>query len=76
MPIYEYQCLSCRYEFETLVRASSSAPACPRCHGTDLEKRLSTFAARTGSAAMADVAPAPCGACGAPGGPGTCRFDA
>lgn len=76
MPIYEYQCLSCRNEFETLVRASSPAPACPRCHGTDLEKKLSTFAARTAAGGTAGAAPTACGACGAPGGPGSCRFDA
>jgi putative FmdB family regulatory protein len=77
MPIYEYHCLSCRNEFETLVRSSGPAPACPQCLGTDLEKKLSTFAERTASAAsVANVATSPCGTCGAPGGPGSCRLDA
>jgi len=75
MPIYEYHCRHCSNEFETLVRSSGPAPSCPECHGTELERKLSTFAAHTASASQPVAAPvSPCGACGAPGGPGSCRL--
>jgi len=45
MPLYDFQCRACRHEFEALVRpADTAAPACPACHGRDLEKLLSAFA--------------------------------
>ena len=76
MPIYEYACGSCGNEFETLVRATTPAPECPNCHGTQLHKKLSTFAAIGGGSTMsASDMPAPCGACGNPGGPGSCQFN-
>ena len=82
MPIFEYQCAACGNEFEALVRASSPATACPSCHGTELKKKLSTFAAHSrtafgavSSSAALDTLPAACGTCGNPGGPGACQFD-
>lgn len=73
MPIYEYVCRGCGEEFETLVR-SGSAPECPSCGATDLEKKLSVFAT---AGAEAEPAPAagPCATCGHPGGPGACALD-
>jgi len=72
MPIHEYACRACGHEFETLVR-SSDTPTCLSCASPDLEKKLSVFAAQTGSSS--DPAPAACGTCGNPGGPGACRFN-
>ena len=43
MPIYEYECRSCRHRFEMLVLPSVS-PACPECRGADLEQLISMFA--------------------------------
>ena len=43
MPLHEYTCRSCGHAFEALVRQADQ-PACPSCHGTDLEKQLSLFA--------------------------------
>jgi putative FmdB family regulatory protein len=74
MPIYEYTCLTCNKEFETLVRLSSPAPACPECGSTGLQKKLSAFAALSSSAAPGGEMPAACGSCGNPGGPGACGF--
>jgi putative FmdB family regulatory protein len=75
MPIYEYECSACGKEFEKLVRQSSPASACPNCQSTDLRKKLSTFAAVTGSSASGNGLPGPCGSCGHPDGPGACRFN-
>ena len=74
MPIYEYECAACGKEFEKLVRQPLPAPECPDCHSTDLHKKLSAFAALSGSGAAADDFPGPCGSCGHPDGPGACRF--
>jgi putative FmdB family regulatory protein len=75
MPIYEYACSGCGNQFETLVR-SNTVPDCPSCHSTDLEKKLSVFAAHGGSAASAPaMAAGPCGSCGHPNGPGSCAIN-
>ena len=44
MPLYEYTCRKCAKRFEALVFGSEKA-SCPKCHGSDLEKMFSTFAA-------------------------------
>ena len=74
MPLYEYACQTCAHQFELLVR-SSEAPACPACHGTSLERKLSVFAAHTGAAPSRAAAPGPCGTCGDPRGPGACSIN-
>ena len=73
MPIYEYTCNGCGQEFETLVRGSS-APDCPGCHSTDLEKKLSVFSTAAPAAEAAPVS-GPCGTCGHPDGPGSCALN-
>jgi putative FmdB family regulatory protein len=42
MPLFEYQCRTCKHRFEALV-VGSRTPACPRCASEDLEKQHSTF---------------------------------
>lgn len=79
MPLFEYACKSCDHQFEALVRGSET-PSCPACHGTELQRRLSVFAAHTngisGGKALKDFAPAgPCGTCGNPNGPGACSLN-
>lgn len=44
MPLYDFHCRTCGNEFEALVRPPA-IPECPECHGTDLERLLSTFVA-------------------------------
>lgn len=73
MPIYEYACEECGHEFETLVR-SGTAPECPECHSTQLEKQLSVPGAVGVAPAAAPAMPGPCGSCGHPDGPGSCAF--
>ncbi len=46
MPIYEYICSNCNGRFQKLVSGFGQQPsiACPRCHGTDVNKAVSRFA--------------------------------
>jgi putative FmdB family regulatory protein len=74
MPIFEYACNGCGQAFETLVR-SGSVPDCPRCHSTDLDKKLSVFATAGSTPAAAPIAAGPCGSCGHPDGPGACALN-
>ena len=77
MPIFEYRCKKCEREFETLVLGAET-PECPGCHGSKLEKLLSTFAAVTGTSGSRMEAGTPqgaCGSCGDPRGPGACSMN-
>ncbi len=52
MPLYEYSCHACSERFEVLqtMGEGSDGLACPSCGGGAIERQLSTFAGRTGSA--------------------------
>ena len=47
MPIFEYQCSTCKSSFELLVRSDTTI-ACPECESEKVVKRLSLFAAHPG----------------------------
>ncbi|MBM3819655.1 MAG: zinc ribbon domain-containing protein [Acidimicrobiia bacterium] len=48
MPIYEYECRACGHQFEfLLLPTAKETPACPECHGADLEKLPTGFALST-----------------------------
>jgi putative FmdB family regulatory protein len=76
MPLYEYECQTCRHHFELLVR-EQTVPACPSCQSDDIEKQLSVFAVGAASPRFParSAAPAPCGSCGDPRGPGACSMN-
>jgi putative FmdB family regulatory protein len=74
MPLYEYACKSCSNHFEVLVR-SGEMPACPECHSTSIERKLSVFAAHTNGAPTRMSPTSACGTCGDPRGPGACSLD-
>lgn len=40
MPIYEYQCESCGYEFEKMMKVRADPPPCPECGG-EVKKQVS-----------------------------------
>ncbi|MFT3789131.1 MAG: zinc ribbon domain-containing protein [Tepidisphaeraceae bacterium] len=77
MPMYEYECESCKKGFEKLVRAMSSMKddkskvACPECGSTRTHRKHSIIAA-VHSGGKPEPAPGGCGRCG---GPGPCAFD-
>ena len=75
MPLYEYECRSCRHHFELLVREQTLL-ACPECQSHELDKLLSVFAVGANSPSFASPAvAAPCGSCGDPRGPGACAVN-
>ena len=49
MPIYEYRCADCDRPFEAFVRPGHDAAECPACHGGNLIRELSVFAAASPS---------------------------
>jgi putative FmdB family regulatory protein len=50
MPIYEYECQACHQVFEFLqLPTTKDKPECPACHGTKLEKVISSFGFSTAS---------------------------
>jgi putative FmdB family regulatory protein len=50
MPIYEFYCPHCHRVFSFLSRSvnTEKTPACPRCAGTELTRRVSAFAISKG----------------------------
>lgn len=68
MPIYEYECTSCRHGFE-LLRSMSSADgdlSCPQCHN-GVRRKLSTFASfskdASGQSSRVSGSGSGCGSC-------------
>lgn len=73
MPLFEFRCLNCSNQFETLMRQHRDA-SCPLCGGQNLEKLISVFSVSTsGPQSQAQSMPSGCGQCGDPRGPGACR---
>ncbi|MDH3974685.1 MAG: zinc ribbon domain-containing protein [Deltaproteobacteria bacterium] len=45
MPLYEYGCRDCGYDFEVMQKMSDPDPAgCPKCSGTNVSKLISAGA--------------------------------
>ncbi len=63
MPLYEFECLDCGAEFETLVLKASKAAEvqCPGCGGKELEEKISSFASVSKGAALGAANCAPSG---------------
>ena len=63
MPIFEYTCKKCGKDFEALVQPGSPV-ACAGCGSTQLKKKFSVFATKTGGAAEAAMPGCACGCAG------------
>jgi putative FmdB family regulatory protein len=61
MPLYEFECLDCGNEFESLVRKFSEIAdvKCPACNSKRLEEKVSSFASvsKAGASGAANCAP-------------------
>lgn len=78
MPLFEYQCRSCKKVFELLHLAGREVKkACPSCGSADILQRISVFAARASNASAGDVGGnadgETCRRCG--NEPGSCAMD-
>ena len=73
MPIFEYQCHQCSQHFEKLtLGGQQEAPDCPECGSEQVQKQISTFAAKSndgGPGSFSESDAPVCGPCGVPGGP-------
>ena len=43
MPIFEFKCMDCGEQFETLVLNPEDTVTCASCDGTNIEKQFSAF---------------------------------
>ena len=43
MPIYEYECKSCGYSFERIMKVGEEVPACPACGADRPQRRITPF---------------------------------
>lgn len=55
MPIFEFVCQDCGWEFEELVRSASSVDevSCPACDSVYVLKQISTFASKISGGSLA-----------------------
>ena len=73
MPMYEYECRSCKARFEHLVFDRAAEVVCRKCGSGDVAQLLSTFAVGSESAKSAPEA-GPCAGCQGMQG-GTCPMN-
>jgi putative FmdB family regulatory protein len=62
MPIFEYHCMKCDKDFETLVFGKEEV-CCPHCQGTKVKKHLSTFSYKN-DGTYSSSSGSSCGSCG------------
>jgi putative FmdB family regulatory protein len=43
MPIYEFECISCGYRFERVMKVTESTPPCPSCGAAEAKKLVTPF---------------------------------
>ena len=48
MPIFEFKCLDCDFQFEKVVLNSREILECPVCHKTNVVKMMSACSLKTG----------------------------
>lgn len=70
MPLYEYLCQDCDYEFEVLrsFSAAEDAAHCLRCEGQSTQRKISRFAALLADEGGSARPPAGGGCCRGSGG--------
>ena len=75
MPLFEYRCLECGEQFETVVFDRHRTVTCKKCHSARVQKLVSVFAVAGHSRKeAAALEPGPCTSCCSPQR-GNCGFD-
>lgn len=72
MPIFEYKCLDCNAEFETLVMKAGQSVNCQKCSSEKLEQKLSVFSPSVKSGGVACAVKDSCPAAGSHRCSGSC----
>jgi putative FmdB family regulatory protein len=63
VPIYEFKCEKCGSDFEELVFGAAEDVECPRCKSTSVERKMSTFAFKSGGKFVAASSGSGCSSC-------------
>ncbi len=63
MPIYEYRCLTCQEEFESLVIGGERDVTCPRCRKDKLERLMSACGFKSGGSFTPSSGSSGCSSC-------------
>lgn len=63
MPIYEYRCLNCENEFETLVLGAGDPVVCPRCEKDQVERLMSACGFKSSGESAAVKGSSSCASC-------------
>jgi putative FmdB family regulatory protein len=56
MPLYEFQCLGCKTEFEELVRNAEEKVECPKCGKSKVKRLMSKVAFKCEGSSMRTTA--------------------
>lgn len=64
MPIYEYSCLDCHHQFETIrpMRDADAPLPCPQCNSEQVKRGISVFCAVSNGQVVAGSSSS-CGSC-------------
>ncbi|OGL38840.1 MAG: hypothetical protein A2042_01715 [Candidatus Schekmanbacteria bacterium GWA2_38_11] len=63
MPIFEFQCSDCQEEFEKLVFNQDNPVECPRCHKTNVVKKMSVCGFSSGGKFTPSSGASGCSSC-------------
>lgn len=73
MPIFEFFCRACKNEFERLVMGTDRDVVCPRCGGSELDRKFSVFGFQSGGKFSSAAPGKGCSHCSNPGGCAHCH---
>jgi len=64
LPLFEFSCQECGFDFEKLVRDGSASIQCPSCGSTEVKKKFSVFGCKAGNRFVSSATTSPsCSSC-------------
>jgi putative FmdB family regulatory protein len=72
LPIYEFRCEQCGFEFEKLFFSKDFSVECQKCGSADVKKKYSTFGFKSGGSFTSSVGGGGCASCGSKS-PAACK---